>query len=83
MTVACVLVAFIARLLALPRFGGPSDPGGSFFVAQVFLAFSAPLFFARLLLLPQIDGTLGPMTQARIRFEGAVRSISSELEIQG
>eukprot|EP00903_Cladosiphon_okamuranus_P019883 g18275.t1 len=63
MTVACVLVAFIARLLAMPRFGGPPDPGGSFFVAQVFLAFSAPLFFARLLLLPQIDGTLGPMTQ--------------------
>eukprot|EP00752_Nemacystus_decipiens_P009021 g8052.t1 len=63
MTVVCVLVAFIARLLAMPMFGGPADPGGSFFVAQVFLAFSAPLFFARLLLLPQIDGTLGPMTQ--------------------
>ncbi|CAM9784847.1 unnamed protein product, partial [Scytosiphon promiscuus] len=63
LTVVCVLVAFIARLLAMPRFGGPSEPAGSFFLAQFFLAASAPLFFARLLLLPQIDGTLGPMTQ--------------------
>lgn len=64
MTVVCVFVAFVARLLAMPRFGGPPDPAGSFFVAQFFLAISAPFIFARLLLVPQIDGTLGPMTQA-------------------
>ncbi|CAM9102556.1 unnamed protein product, partial [Hapterophycus canaliculatus] len=63
LTLACVLIAFIARLWAMPRFGGPSESGGSFFLAQFFLAASAPLFFARLLLLAQIDGALGPMTQ--------------------
>lgn len=72
LTVICALVAFIARLRAMPTFGGTSEPGGSFFLAQFFLAASAPLFFARLLLLPQIDGALGPMTQVG----EAIRSIN-------
>ncbi|CAN0376362.1 unnamed protein product, partial [Ascophyllum nodosum] len=63
LSIAFVLVAFIFRLRGLTRFGGPSKPGDDFFIAQFFLASSAPLLFARLLLLSQIDGTLGPMIQ--------------------
>lgn len=33
------------------------------FYAQFFYALSAPLLFSRLLVLSQIDATLGPMTQ--------------------
>lgn len=62
-----VVVAFIFRLRGLTRFGGPEEPGDDFFFAQFFLAWSAPLLFSRLLLLSQIDGTLGPMIQARLR----------------
>ncbi|CAN0416276.1 unnamed protein product [Ascophyllum nodosum] len=65
LSIVFVLVAFIFRLRGLTRFGGPSKPGDDFFMAQFFLACSAPLLFARLLLLSQIDGTLGPMMQAR------------------
>ncbi|CAM9548053.1 unnamed protein product, partial [Ectocarpus fasciculatus] len=63
LTLSTVFLAFIFRLLGMREFGGPADPGDYFFVAQFFLAVSAPLLFARLLRLSQIDNTLGPMIQ--------------------
>ncbi|CAB1096081.1 unnamed protein product [Ectocarpus sp. CCAP 1310/34] len=63
LTLSTVFLAFIFRLLGIREFGGPADPGDYFFVAQFFLAASAPLLFARLLRLSQIDSTLGPMIQ--------------------
>jgi len=69
MTVTTVLVAFVFRLLGMYNFEGPSTmPDDSFFLAQFFLASSAPLLFARLLLLLQIDSTLGPMTHVSLLF---------------
>lgn len=67
LSITFVTVAFIFRLKGLPKFGGQREPGDDFFLSQFFLAWSAPLLFARLLLLSQIDGTLGPMIQARHR----------------
>eukprot|EP00903_Cladosiphon_okamuranus_P014653 g13587.t1 len=55
-TIVCILVAFIFRMLAL-------NDDFFLFHAQFFLALSAPLLFWRLLVLSQIDSTLGPMTQ--------------------
>ncbi|CAM9206508.1 unnamed protein product [Ectocarpus fasciculatus] len=55
-TIGCILVAFIFRMIAL-------DDQFFLFHAQFFYALSAPLLFSRLLVLSQIDGTLGPMTQ--------------------
>ncbi|CAN0442122.1 unnamed protein product [Ectocarpus sp. 12 AP-2014] len=56
-TICCILVAFIFRMIA--RFDSEFD----LFYAQFFYALSAPLLFSRLLVLSQIDATLGPMTQ--------------------
>eukprot|EP00903_Cladosiphon_okamuranus_P011821 g11108.t2 len=56
-TIVTVFLSFVFRLL------GMSAGEEHFFAAQFFLAVSAPLLFARLLLLTQIDDTLGPMTQ--------------------
>ncbi|CAM9154277.1 unnamed protein product, partial [Ectocarpus fasciculatus] len=55
-TIGCILVAFIFRMIAL-------DDDFFLFHAQFFYAASAPLLFSRLLVLSQIDATLGPMTQ--------------------
>ena len=66
-SIVFVVVAFIFRLRGLTRFGGPDEPGDDFFLAQVFLAWSTPFLFSRLLLFSQIDDTLGPMIQARRR----------------
>ncbi|CAM9237184.1 unnamed protein product [Ectocarpus sp. 12 AP-2014] len=55
-TIGCILVAFVFRMIAL-------DDDSFFFHAQFFYAISAPLLFSRLLVLAQIDTTLGPMTQ--------------------
>ncbi|CBN74318.1 Ankyrin Repeat Transient Receptor Potential Channel [Ectocarpus siliculosus] len=55
-TIGCILVAFIFRMIAL-------DDKFFLFHAQFFYALSAPLLFSRLLVLSQIDATLGPMTQ--------------------
>ncbi|CAM9621106.1 unnamed protein product [Ectocarpus sp. 13 AM-2016] len=63
LTLSTVPLAFFFRLLGTREFGGPATPGDYFFAAQFFLAFSAPLLFARLLRLSQVDGTLGPMIQ--------------------
>lgn len=70
LTITCIMVAFVFRLV------GRYDPWGvdetitsgrSFFIAQLLLAISGPLLFARALLLSQIDHTLGPMTQVTVR----------------
>eukprot|EP00752_Nemacystus_decipiens_P011859 g10519.t1 len=55
-TILCILIAFVFRMIAL---------NNDFFLfhAQFFYALSAPLLFSRLLVLSQIDATLGPMTQ--------------------
>eukprot|EP00903_Cladosiphon_okamuranus_P014652 g13586.t1 len=55
-TICCILVAFIFRMVALTN-------KDQLFYAQLFFAMSAPLLFSRLLVLSQIDATLGPMTQ--------------------
>ncbi|CAM9397930.1 unnamed protein product [Ectocarpus fasciculatus] len=55
-TIGCLLVTFVFRMIAL-------DDDFFFFHAQFFYASSAPLLFWRLLVLSQIDSTLGPMTQ--------------------
>lgn len=65
-TIATVSLAFLFRLLGMPENGGAATPAEYFFGAQFFLALSAPLLFARLLRLSQIDDTLGPMTQVRL-----------------
>eukprot|EP00903_Cladosiphon_okamuranus_P021649 g19903.t1 len=62
-TIVTVFLAFLFRVLAMPEYGGAKTPAEFFFAAQFFLAVSAPLLFARLLRLSQIDDTLGPMTQ--------------------
>lgn len=68
-TIMCVMAAFVFRVIAQrqargppPNEGGEDEPS-SFYLAQVLLAASAPLLFARILALSQIDDTLGPMTQ--------------------
>ncbi len=66
MTVTTVLVAFVFRLMGMSNFEGSTTPDDSFFLAQFFFASSAPLLFARLLLLLQIDATLGPMTHVSL-----------------
>ena len=58
-TICCILVAFIFRMAALEK-----EP--LLFHAQFFYALSAPLLFSRLLVLSQIDATLGPMTQVSL-----------------
>ncbi|CAM9931417.1 unnamed protein product, partial [Ectocarpus sp. 13 AM-2016] len=55
-TIGCLLVTFVFRMIAL-------DDDFFLFHAQFFYAASAPLLFSRLLVLSQIDVTLGPMTQ--------------------
>ncbi|CBN74319.1 Transient Receptor Potential Channel. Partial sequence [Ectocarpus siliculosus] len=55
-TIGCLLVTFVFRMIAL-------DDDFFLFHAQFFYAASAPLLFSRLLVLSQIDATLGPMTQ--------------------
>lgn len=62
-TIVTVSLAFLFRVLGMPSYGGATTPAEYFFAAQFFLALSAPLLFARLLRLSQIDDTLGPMTQ--------------------
>eukprot|EP00752_Nemacystus_decipiens_P006636 g5966.t1 len=58
LTIVTVFLGFVFRLM------GKFAREEHFFAAQFFLAVSAPLLFARLLRLTQIDDTLGPMTQA-------------------
>ncbi|CAM9575982.1 unnamed protein product, partial [Laminaria digitata] len=63
--IAFIMVAFFFRLLA---FGLHQDPDllastYAFFVARLFLAMVAPLLFARVLSLAQVEKYLGPMTQ--------------------
>ncbi|CAM9807163.1 unnamed protein product [Ectocarpus sp. 6 AP-2014] len=55
-TIGCLFVTFVFRMIAL-------DDDFFLFHAQFFYAASAPLLFSRLLVLSQIDATLGPMTQ--------------------
>ncbi|CAB1107646.1 unnamed protein product [Ectocarpus sp. CCAP 1310/34] len=55
-TIGCILVAFIFRVTTL-------DDKFFLFHARFFYALSAPRLFSRLLVLSQIDATLGPMTQ--------------------
>lgn len=70
----CVAAAFVFRIIALHEDSTKQTTDGadanatglvtySFFMAQTLLAASAPLLFARVLSLSQIDDTLGPMTQ--------------------
>lgn len=72
LTIVVVAVAFLFRIMALDDGWSAKDeelvgtgvsPHDNFFMAQFFLALSAPLLFARVLFLSQIDDTLGPMTQ--------------------
>lgn len=58
LTICCILAAFILRMSALSN---------EFFLfhAQFFYALSAPFLLSRMLLLSQINATLGPMTQVR------------------
>lgn len=60
LTVVFVFVAFVFRMIELT-----SGDGGHLFVAQFFLASTAPLFSSRVLFLSQIGRALGPMTQVR------------------
>lgn len=69
-TIATVSLAFLFRVLGMPEYGGAVTPAEYFFAAQFFLALTAPLLFARLLRLSQIDDTLGPMTQV-MRYSSA------------
>lgn len=69
-TILCVTTAFVYRIIALRASQGmaaadamTTEEQESRFKAQCFLAASAPLLFARLLSLSQIDDTLGPMTR--------------------
>lgn len=80
MTVAIVLLAFIFRLLGMFNVQGPTTPDDAFFLAQFFLASSAPLLFARFLLLLQIDATLGPMTHVSVL--SALYIVTYKLRIQ-
>ncbi len=57
-TVGFVLVAFAFRMVELA-----TGEGGHLFVAQFFLASTAPLLSSRVLFLSQIGRALGPMTQ--------------------
>ncbi|CAM9923666.1 unnamed protein product, partial [Scytosiphon promiscuus] len=57
LTIMCILLAFVFRMIT--RFHDEMD----IFHAQFFYALSAPLLFSRLLVLSQIDATLGPTTQ--------------------
>lgn len=70
-TISCVLVSFVFRMMGRneERWNANMDDGEGhwFFVAQVLLAVSGPLLFARALLLSQVDDALGPMTQVRSR----------------
>ena len=63
MSIIFVVVAFTFRLRGTLDPGPSASPSDDFFLAQFFLAASTPFFFARLLLLSQIDETLGPMIQ--------------------
>lgn len=63
--------AFGFRIMALGDHWTATDerddasPQANFFMAQLLLALSSPLLFARVLFLSQIDDTLGPMTQVQ------------------
>lgn len=74
-TIVMVSLAFVFRLLGMPTNGGAAAPAEYFFLAQFFLALSAPLLFARLLRLSQIDDTLGPMTQVTCHVSAHLRAI--------
>lgn len=57
-TVAFIFTAFVFRMMELN-----SGENQHLFLAQFFLAASAPLLFSRVLFLSQIGSALGPMTQ--------------------
>lgn len=57
-TIVFVTVAFIFRMMEWH-----SGELRHLFMAQVFLAVSAPLLFSRVLFLSQVGSALGPMTQ--------------------
>lgn len=78
LTIGTIAMAFVARILGLGGNWSADEGGmtndddldastefsrGAFFASQFFLAAVAPMLFARLLFLSQIDSTLGPMTQ--------------------
>lgn len=76
LTIIFVMIAFVFRV------AGRYDPWGidnaitggrSFFIAQLLLAISGPLLFARALLLSQIDTTLGSTTQVINSMENQVQ----------
>lgn len=58
MSILLVVVAFTFRMI---QWG--SGQMHHQFLAQIFLAVSAPLLFSRVLFLSQIGSALGPMTQ--------------------
>lgn len=67
LTILCVMVAFVSRIIGVVYYTEDTKETDirAFYVAQLFLAISAPLLFARVLSLSQIDDTLGPMTHVR------------------
>ena len=75
-----VFVAFVFRMIELQ-----SGEGSHLFVAQFFLASTAPLLSSRVLFLSQIGRALGPMTQVGKQAVGegiinkALASVSSNM----
>lgn len=57
-----------------------SSSDRAFFFARFFLASIAPMLFARLLFLSQIDPVLGPMTQVRLTCVNALEVWSFDRE---
>lgn len=80
LTVMFVFVAFVFRMIELQ-----SGEGSHLFVAQFFLASTAPLLSSRVLFLSQIGRALGPMTQVGEQAVGegiinnALASVSSNM----
>ena len=57
-TIALVFVAFVFRMIELA-----TERSSDLFIAQFFMAATAPFLFSRVLFLSQVGSTLGPMTQ--------------------
>lgn len=70
LTIIVIMIALVFRLVARDDpwgINGAITEDRNFFIAQLLLAISGPLLFARALFLSQIDTTLGPTIQVMVR----------------
>lgn len=81
-TILEVAMAFVCRVVAIHRGENwsisdegteDSDEAAWFFASQLLMAMAAPLLFARLLFLSQVDKTLGPMAQVFVTNSQIIR----------